>query len=577
MAESFLTGSNRTWLNDIPTCFPANPNRAGGDGGGFAGRRTSRSVRSFMAQHGADRAEEDHDVSHDRPVLHVGHIKGLAFLGGQIGAAGHLPRAGDAWLDQHTGGIQLVVPLILLRQRRARTYHGHITHPHIEELRQLVDGEPTDEMPDLGDARIVLHLEDETIGLPGLLGELLLQRVGIDHHRTELDHLECLAAQTDAGLPVEHRTTVGELDGDGHRDGDDQRTDDRQGGDHQIEHALDQTTARRVLGHTLRDDRRALDGTDMNLMVRGVGGRGGHGHLQTKRLHARGEDVVVVRVSTQLVGHHHGLRVHADDAPAEAVIVIFEHRQRPAPVVVDLPPHRLVVAIRFDQVGLRIEPDRTHRHRTVVQLLTAGQELQHTSDAVRRPHDHRAVGIFAFAAVPHDERAADDTFRHGEQQSGQHHQACRCKRYLEVEQVIERTLDGPAHDRALHQQCVDLIPVAHDMPMIDADGTQRPDPEARKDDQVRDGAEVESEPERVQLLGLMPQVQHRGAGDHEHRRIAQRQREIEAEPPMQRWENCPPRATPASRSSVPSADAARSSIRADDAPFPAMLSSCDTN
>ena len=45
-----------------------------------------------MAQHCTHRAEQQHNVSHNRPVLHVSHIKGLAFLGGQIGAAGHLPE-----------------------------------------------------------------------------------------------------------------------------------------------------------------------------------------------------------------------------------------------------------------------------------------------------------------------------------------------------------------------------------------------------------------------------------------------------------------------------------------------------
>ena len=138
-----------------------------------------------------------------------------------------MPRTGDAGLDQHAGGVQTVVTGVFLRQRRARPHYGHIAHPHVEELRQLVNGEAANEMPHLGDAWVVLHLEDEAVGLAGFFCELLLERVGVHHHRTELVHLERLAAQAHTGLLVEHRSAIRDFDGDRHRDGDNQRTDDR--------------------------------------------------------------------------------------------------------------------------------------------------------------------------------------------------------------------------------------------------------------------------------------------------------------------------------------------------------------
>ena len=43
----------------------------------------------------------------------------------------------------------------------------------------LVNGEAANEMPHLGDAWVVLHLEDEAVGLAGFFCELLLERVGV--------------------------------------------------------------------------------------------------------------------------------------------------------------------------------------------------------------------------------------------------------------------------------------------------------------------------------------------------------------------------------------------------------------
>ena len=125
-----------------------------------------------MAEHCTDGAEQQHYVTQHGPVLHVAHIQRLGFLGAQIGTTGHLPRAGDAGLDQHSRGVQLAIALVLFRQWRTWTYHAHVSYEHIEELRQFIYGETTNEMTDFRDSRVILHLEDEAVLLAGLFSQL---------------------------------------------------------------------------------------------------------------------------------------------------------------------------------------------------------------------------------------------------------------------------------------------------------------------------------------------------------------------------------------------------------------------
>ena len=75
----------------------------------------------------------------------------------------------------------------LVRQRRAGPHDRHLSQEHVQELRELVDGVLADELPDLGDARIVLHLEHGTCDLVLLL-ELGEAFVGISVHAAELPH-----------------------------------------------------------------------------------------------------------------------------------------------------------------------------------------------------------------------------------------------------------------------------------------------------------------------------------------------------------------------------------------------------
>ena len=141
-----------------------------------------------MSDDGTDSAEKQHDVSQHGPVLHIADVQRLGFFLTQVGSARHLPRTGNTRLHQHTSGIRLVVLCHFLGQRRARAHHAHVALEHVQELRELVDGELTDKLAHLGDSRIVLHLEDKTTILTGFFRQFRLHLVRIHHHRTELDH-----------------------------------------------------------------------------------------------------------------------------------------------------------------------------------------------------------------------------------------------------------------------------------------------------------------------------------------------------------------------------------------------------
>ena len=126
---------------------------------------------------------------------------------------------------------------------------------------------------------------------------------------------------------------------------------------------------------TLRDNRGALDGSNLNLMVRSVSGGSQHGNLQTERFHAHGEDIVIIRIATQLVSHHDGLRVHVNNLFSKIMIAVLEYGQLAALVLLHLLTECLMVGALFNQSGIGIEMNRAYCHRAVVELPTLTEEL----------------------------------------------------------------------------------------------------------------------------------------------------------------------------------------------------------
>lgn len=114
-------------------------------------------------------------------------------------AVRNLSPAGDAGLHGQTLQVVLGVLRDLIRQRRSGANHGHLTQKHIQELRELVDGVLADELPDLGDAGVLLHFEHGAGDLVLLLelGEAL---VGVLVHGAELPHAEGGQAAVAVGL-----------------------------------------------------------------------------------------------------------------------------------------------------------------------------------------------------------------------------------------------------------------------------------------------------------------------------------------------------------------------------------------
>ncbi len=174
-------------------------------------------------QHRADGAHNVHDVSHHAPILHIAHVELTAFLFVEIVAPGDLPRAGDAWFDEQSRGIDRIVFLHFEVTLRAGANHTHVAHEYVEELWQLVKARLTDKVADLCDARIVLELVPRA-HLLSICGPHFLEvLVRIHAHRAEIVDVEPLAAQTNTLLLVEHGTTVFDPDGERHNEHDPRR------------------------------------------------------------------------------------------------------------------------------------------------------------------------------------------------------------------------------------------------------------------------------------------------------------------------------------------------------------------
>ena len=85
------------------------------------------------------------------------------------------------------------------RQRRTGADEAHLTAQHIPELWKLVDRGRAQNTTDPGDTRILANLEEWAVGFV-LVGQIRLNRLGIDDHGAQLEDAEDVAVQTDAVL-----------------------------------------------------------------------------------------------------------------------------------------------------------------------------------------------------------------------------------------------------------------------------------------------------------------------------------------------------------------------------------------
>ena len=92
------------------------------------------------------------------------------------------------------------------------------------------------ELAAFGNSRVVLHLEQDTVGLVLVGQHLGLDLVGVDNHRAQLVALENFPFTSDSTLFVENRAAILMLDGDssdkdnrGGENEEKQRSDDVEG------------------------------------------------------------------------------------------------------------------------------------------------------------------------------------------------------------------------------------------------------------------------------------------------------------------------------------------------------------
>ena len=141
-------------------------------------------------------------------------------FGGHPTPAIDLPPAGHPGWDLVSWAEQLEVRGDLVGGKWTGPDEAHLPFEDIPELRQLVEAETAQDLPDPGQAGIGLELEEGGRGVD--------RAVDVHLHRAELEHPEDPATLGDALLTEEHRSWRAEADGNG--DCGPERNADHQGG-----------------------------------------------------------------------------------------------------------------------------------------------------------------------------------------------------------------------------------------------------------------------------------------------------------------------------------------------------------
>src|ERR1700710_1841388 len=120
---------------------------------------------AVAADDGARGAQEDRQVAGDREVVEVVALHRQPLLEGEVAAAVDLHRPGQAGLDREPGTLALVIEgdhgLLL----GPRPDQRHVPLEHVDQLRQLVEAGPPQELSGPGDSRVVDDLEGRLVEL----------------------------------------------------------------------------------------------------------------------------------------------------------------------------------------------------------------------------------------------------------------------------------------------------------------------------------------------------------------------------------------------------------------------------
>jgi hypothetical protein len=113
--------------------------KAAGTGDGSITGTLSRSVGPRAANDSPDRL----------PVLDIPDVHAHGIVPGQVGAPADLPQPREPWLDEEAPGPD----------------EGHLASENVEQLRQLVERVPPQNLADAGDAGVVLFLEEDAVSV----------------------------------------------------------------------------------------------------------------------------------------------------------------------------------------------------------------------------------------------------------------------------------------------------------------------------------------------------------------------------------------------------------------------------
>ena len=122
-----------------------------------------------------------------------------------VATAAYLPNAGKARRYGKAHAVPRFIFGHFRRNRRARSDNGHFAFDNVDELRQFVEAELAENMPERINTRVVLHLE----GLAARFvqrHEFFFAFFGIDVHAAELVHREQGSVPADSGLLKDNRS-----------------------------------------------------------------------------------------------------------------------------------------------------------------------------------------------------------------------------------------------------------------------------------------------------------------------------------------------------------------------------------
>ena len=274
-------------------------------------------------------------------------------------------------------------------------------------------------------------------------------------------------------------------------------------------------------------------------MVARISGRGNQRNLQVHGFKTQRKRIEIVGETLQHIRHHHGLRAHGHSTFGQ-IAAIRQHGNLLAANPANLLHKLLGCAGSLNMPGLRIQANRAHRHRAVIQLLLLAQKTQRMLNALARANNHRGIRVGALLTAEQHQAANHKPLSHGDQQRAHHDQRRGKQGNIRVENKIDRTHHNAGEHRALEQQQVQLVAVTHHMPVIHAHAVHAQRPDQRAHNHIHGQTDMEMETSGIQRR-LIAHHKHNHRSEHKRGHIANSQCRIDEEPPIRNIHQLLPR------------------------------------